>query len=161
LAIVVLFLWIATAVAGFTLLRGGGVAREAARPPLPAAEAPVRIGAAPLAANGLPPPIEFPRVATAPEGDHTLREFSHPALGVTGIGCWMAFTLVHYAPMAWIAFATLVVTLLLGLGWFASSQRSAATSGWNFPKRLVLVHGGLATCSLVLAVVTAVLASRA
>ena len=160
MAIVVLFLWVATVVAGLTLLRGGGAAREAARPPRPPAEA-VRIGALPLTAEGKPPPIVYARVATPPEGDHTLLEFSHPALAITGIACWMAFTFVHYVPMAWIAFVTLVVTLLLGLGWFASSRRSAKSSGWSFPPRLVWLHGVIAASSLTLAGLTALLASRA
>jgi Flp pilus assembly protein TadB len=166
LAIVVLLLWIATASAGLTLLRAGGAARRAraaaaaaARAP---AQAPVRIGAAPLTAQGKPPPIEHPRVAT-PAGDHTLLEFSHPALATVGVACWIMFTYVHYAPMAWIAFGTLVATLLIGLGWLTASRRAARheeNPAWSFPPRLVWLHGSIAAGTLVLTGLTAVLASR-
>jgi hypothetical protein len=167
LAIVVLLLWIATAAAGLTLLGKGSVTKPA---PAPAAEAPVevpveapvRIGAAPLTAAGIPPAIPHARVAT-PAGDHTLLEFSHPALGICGIACWIMFTFVHYRPMAWIAFGFLVVTLLIGLGWETFRRRAAARqepADWSFPPRLVLLHGTIAGCSLLLTVATALLASR-
>lgn len=162
MAIVVLLLWLATAVAGLTLLRAGGAARRAAAAPRAPAEAPVRIGAAPLTAEGKPPPIPHQRVRT-PDGDHTLLEFSHPALAITGIACWMMFTFVHYRPLAWIAFATLVVTLLIGLGWLTSNRHSARRqpgTAWSFPPRLIWVHGLLAACSITLTVLTAVTASR-
>jgi uncharacterized membrane protein SirB2 len=162
LAIVVLLLWFATAAAGLTLLRAGGAARRAAAPS-PPAEAPVRIGAAPLTAEGKAPPIVYARVTPAAT-DHTLLEFSHPALAITGIAFWMMFTLVHYRPMAWIAFVILVVTLLIGLGWLASSHRAARRQekgAWSFPPRLIWLHGAVAACSIALTILTAVTASRA
>jgi hypothetical protein len=157
-------LWLGTATAGLTLLRAGRPPRPAAAPavPAPAAE-PVRIGAAPLTAAGLPPPIPHPRV-TADGGARTLLEFSHPALAVTGIACWMMFTFVHYRPLAWTAFAILAVTLLIGLGWLTSNQRSARrepSQAWSFPSRLAWIHGLVAGSSLVLTVLTAIIASRA
>jgi hypothetical protein len=163
LAIVVLLLWLATAVVGLTLLRAGGTARRAAAAPRSLTEAPVRIGAAPLTAEGKPPPIPHPPLRTS-DGDHTLLEFSHPALAVTGIACWMMFTFVHYRPLAWIAFATLVVTLMIGLGWLTSNRHPARrqpSTAWSFPPRLIWVHGLLAACSITLTVLTAVTASRA
>ena len=165
MAIVVLVLWLATATAGLTLLRSGGTARRAAAPAAQTA-APVRIGAAPLTADGRPPPIPRARVAT-PAGDHTLLEFSHPALAVTGVACWTMFTLVHYPPMAWIAFGTLLATAALGLSWLARSRRagradrSPGRADWSFPSRLVWLHGLAAALSLVLTTLTAILASRA
>ena len=120
-------MWLATATAGLTLLRAGGAARRAAAPQaVPAdslAGALVRTGAVPLTAEGKPPPGPHVKVGTPP-GEHPLLEFSHPALGVTGIACWMMFTFVHYRPLAWIAFAILVVTLLVGLGWLSRTRRS-------------------------------------
>jgi hypothetical protein len=165
LAIVVLLLWFATAAAGLTLLRAGGAARRAApRAPVQAhVPAPVRTGAPPMTADGKPPPTPHTRVAT-PAGDHPLLEFSHPALAITGIACWMMFTLVHYRPLAWIAFAVLVLTMAMGLSWLASSRRSAHrqdSSGWSFPPRLIWLHGLIATCSIALTVLVAVTASRA
>jgi hypothetical protein len=163
LAIVVLLLWIATAAAGINLLRAGGAARAAAAPAAPAeapVEAPVRIGAAPLTAAGIPPAIPHAKVAT-PAGDHTLLEFSHPALGICGIACWLMFTFIHYRPIAWIAVGFLAVTLLLGLGWETLRRRTGrqAPTDWAFPPRLVLLHGGVATCSLLLAVLAALTAA--
>jgi hypothetical protein len=157
----VLFLWFATAAAGLALLRAGGAGR-AAQPAGSSAAAPVRIGAAPLTAQGKPPPIEHPRSATAGE-DHTLLEFSHPALAMTGVACWMLFTFVRYRPLAWISFAVLVVTLLLGLAWLVRSRQAAsrqAAGALRFPPRLVLLHGLVAGGSIVLTVLTAVLATR-
>jgi hypothetical protein len=166
LAIVVLVLWLATASAGLTLLRAGGAARQAAAPQaVPAdslAGALVRTGAVPLTVEGKPPPGPHVRVDTPP-GEHPLLEFSHPALGVTGIACWMMFTFLHYRPLAWIAFAILVVTLLVGLGWLSRTRRSGQrqeSQAWAFPPRLIWVHGLVATCSIVLTVLTAVIASR-
>ena len=163
MAVVVLLLWIATAAAGLTLLGSGSAARRAAAVPDPLAAAPVRIGAAALTAEGKAPPIRHDRVA-AQEGDHTLLEFSHIALAITGIGCWMMFTFVHYRPLAWIAFGVLVATLLMGLGWLTSSQRAARSqraAGWSFPPRLIWLHGLVAACSITLTALTALTASRA
>jgi hypothetical protein len=169
LAIVVLVLWLATAVAGVTLLRAGGAARRAAASAAPArqavaaeAMAGTRLASVPLTPDGRPPPGPHVRVTTA-EGEHPLLEFSHPALAVTGIACWMMFTFVHYRPLAWIAFAILVLTLLVGLGWLIRNRQEAgqASATWSFPPRLIWVHGLVATSSLVLTVLTAILASRA
>jgi hypothetical protein len=170
LAIVVLVLWLATAVAGITLLRAGGAARRAAASVAPArqtvpadAMARTRIAAVPLTPDGRPPAGPHIQVAT-PDGEHPLLEFSHPALAVTGIGCWMMFAFVHYAPLAWIAFAILVVTLLVGLGWLIRNRQDAsrrAPAAWSFPPRLIWTHGLVAGSSLVLTVLTAILASRA
>jgi hypothetical protein len=169
LAIVVLVLWLATAAAGVTLLRAGGAARRAAASAAPArqvlaadAMAGKRLAAVPLTADGRPPSGPHVRVTT-PEGEHPLLEFSHPALAVTGIACWMMFAFVHYPPLAWIAFAILVLTLLVGLGWLIRNRQAAgsrASATWAFPPRLIWVHGLVATSSLVLTVLTAILASR-
>jgi hypothetical protein len=155
-AIAVLALWIATAVAGMTLLRAGGTARRRA---VSAASAPaeptvIRIGAVPLTADGKPPPGPHVRVAT-PAGEHPFLEFCHPALAVTGIACWLMFVLVHYRPFAWIALAILVVTTAVGLTWLAASRRAA----WRFPPRLVVVHGLAVTLAIALTVLTAIVAS--
>jgi hypothetical protein len=170
LAIVVLVLWLATATAGITLLRAGGAARRAAesaaqaRQTVPAeAMVATRSAAVPLTPDGRPPPGPHVRVAT-PDGEHPLLEFSHPALAVTGIACWMMFTFVHYRPLAWIAFAILLLTLLVGLGWLTRNRQAAsrrASAAWSFPPRLIWAHGMIAASSLVLTVLSAILASRA
>ena len=164
MAIVVLVLWVAAAVAGVTLLRAGGAARRRAlaEPAEVAIEVPVRTGAVPLTAQGRPPPGPHVRV-TSPPGEHPLLEFCHPALAVTGIACWLMFVLVHYRPFAWIAFAILIVTMAVGLSWLAANRRAAsrsATPAWQFPPRLVAVHGVAVTLAIALTVLTAITASR-
>jgi Flp pilus assembly protein TadB len=167
-AIFVLVLWIATASAGITLLRAGGAARRrAAQARVIAADAPlaqpvpVRIGAPPMTDEGKPPPVPHARVATPP-GEHPLLEFSHPMLAVTGLAFWAMFTFVHYRPMAWIAVGVILVTICIGLGWLASSrkERRQRKVSWQFPPRLIALHGISATLTIVLAVLSALLASR-
>jgi len=170
LAIVVLVLWLATAVAGITLLRAGGAARRATQSAAPAMQAVpaqalagTRMSAVPMTPEGGPPPSPHVRVAT-PDGEHPLLEFSHPALAVTGIACWMMFTFVHYQPLAWISFSVLVVTLLLGLAWVARNLQAVgrgASAAWPFPPRLALLHGAIGASSLLLSVLTAIVASHA
>jgi hypothetical protein len=160
-AIVVLALWIAAAGAGVTLLRTGGAARRPATSSIPAESPVMRIGALPMTPDGKPPPGPHVRV-TSEAGEHPFLEFCHPALGVTGIACWLMFVLVHYRPFAWIAFAVLVVTIAVGLSWLAASRRSAnsgAEATWRFPPRLVAVHGLVVTLAIVLTVLTAISAS--
>jgi len=163
LAIAALVLWLCTAGAGLTLLRAGGARRResAPRPPAPA-EPLVRIGAVPLTPEGKPPPGPRVRVSTPP-GEHPLLEFSHPALAITGVACWLMFTFVHYRPFAWISFAVLVATLLLGLSWYTRNRQAALReeqAGWTFPPRLIALHGAAAALSITLTVVTALVASR-
>jgi hypothetical protein len=164
-AIVVLVCWLAAAVAGVTLLRAGGAARRQAVPADRAAapiEVPVRVGAVPLTAHGRPPPVPRVRV-TSPPGEHPLLEFCHPALAITGIACWLMFVLVGYKPFAWIAFAILVVTMAIGLGWLAANRQAASRGlrgAWAFPPRLVALHGLVVTLAIALTVLTAITASR-
>jgi hypothetical protein len=164
-AIVVLVVWVAAAVAGVTLLRAGGAARRRAAQAERAAapiDVPVRVGAVPLTADGRPPPGPHVRV-TSPPGEHPLLEFCHPALATTGIACWLMFVLVGYKPFAWIAFAILVVTMAVGLGWLAASRRAASrglSAAWDFPPRLVALHGVAVTLAIALTVLTAITASR-
>jgi hypothetical protein len=166
-AIFVLVLWIATAGAGLTLLRVSGAARrfaaaeaqarqQALKAPVPMTTVPVRIGALPMTEDGKPPPLPHPRVVSAP-GEHPLLEFSHPALAVTGLAFWAMFTFVHYRPMAWIAIGILVVTICIGLSWLARSRHETGT-GRQFPPRLVALHGLAATLTVVLTVVSALVA---
>jgi hypothetical protein len=163
-AIFVLVLWLATAGIGAALLRSGAAARVA--PTSPAASSqlaavPARIGALPMTADGQPPPLPHVRVVARP-GEHPLLEFSHPALAIVGLAFWTAFTFVHYRPAAWIACAVLVATICMGLGWLVRSGRArlAGAPGRRFPAGLAALHGASATLTIVLAVLTAALASR-
>jgi hypothetical protein len=170
LAIAALVLWLATAAAGVTLLRAGTSRRRDAadvRPAAPvlAAEAevmPARMGALPMTPEGKPPRGPHTRVTT-PAGEHPLLEFSHPALAVVGVACWLMFVLVHYRPFAWIAVAVLVVTLTAGLSWLLLNRQAARrqiSAAWSFPPRLIALHGLAAALSIALTVVTALAAAR-
>jgi hypothetical protein len=163
-AIAALVLWLCTAAAGVTLLRAGATRRRepTAQPSTPAAEPLVRVGAVPLTAEGKPPPGPHARVSTPP-GEHPLLEFSHPALATVGVACWLMFTFVHYRPFAWISFAILVATLLVGISWYARNRHAALRKergGWTFPPRLIALHGAAAAVSITLTVVTALVASH-
>ena len=166
MAIFVLVLWLTTVGAGIALLRAGG----AARVPVPAsaegagarlAGVPARIGALPMTAEGKPPPVPHQRVL-APAGEHPLLEFAHPALAIVGLAFWAMFTFVHYRPMAWIAVATLAVTICLGLSWLARSSRArlAGAPGRRFPARAAALHGAAAGLTVVLALLAALVVSR-
>ena len=170
MAIATLVLWFATAAAGVTLLRAGTSRRREAADPRPAAPLravpaevrPARIGAIPLTAEGRPPRGPRARVIT-PAGEHPLLEFSHPALAVVGVACWLMFVLVHYRPFAWIALAVLIVTLTGGLSWLLLNQQAArrrVSGAWAFPPRLIALHGLAAALSIALTVVTALAAGR-
>jgi hypothetical protein len=164
LAIAALVLWLCTAAAGVTLLRAGTARRRELAPQAaaPAVEPLVRIGAVPLTPEGEPPRGPHARVST-PAGEHPLLEFSHPALATVGVACWLMFTFVHYRPFAWISFAILVATLLLGISWYARNRQAALREergGWTFPPRLIALHGTAAALSITLTVVTALAASH-
>jgi hypothetical protein len=163
LAIAALVLWLCTVAAGVTLLRAGTARRRESpvQPVAPAREV-VRIGAVPLTPEGKPPPGPHARVSSPP-GEHPLLEFSHPALATVGVASWLMFTFVHYRPFAWISFAVLVATLLLGLSWYGRNRQAALrkqTAAWTFPPRLIALHGTAAALAITLTVVTALVASH-
>jgi hypothetical protein len=118
--------------------------------------------ALPRTPDGKPPPVPRVTVATPP-GEHPLLEFSHPALALTGLACWLMFVFVHYRPLAWISFGILLVTLSLGLTWLTRNSRDTrrkVSAAWRFPQRLVLAHGMAAAVAITLTVLTALVASR-
>jgi hypothetical protein len=162
LALVVLALWVVTAVAGVSLLSTGNAARRRTSPSVQIASTPARYGAVPLTADGKPPPVPRTRVA-APAGEHPLLEFSHPALALAGLAFWFVFVLIHYWPLAWISFGILVVTLCAGLSWLAANARAARRqekAARPFPPRLIALHGLAAAVAFTLTVLTALSASH-
>jgi hypothetical protein len=141
---------------------GGGTAPAATPAATAHTIAMARSKAVPLTAEGKPPPVPRVRVETPP-GEHPLLEFSHPALAVVGLACWMMFTFVHYHPLAWISFGILVVTISLGLTWLTRNAQAVAQharAAWQFPSKLVLAHGLGAAIAIALTVLTALTASR-
>ena len=97
----------------------------------------------------------------------------HPALGIIGLGCWMAYVATRFATFAWVSFAVLVATIAAGLTWYTvnrhlSAARSAAPvagavargdaassrAGRRYPPRRILLHGSAAGLTLILALIT-------
>ena len=174
--IAALLLWLVTAGAGLYLLLAG-------RPASPAVEAPepATVPASPPAPAGLPqatvdalaagarvPPITHTRV-TAPPGQHPLLEFTHPALAIIGLGTWIAFVVTGFHTFAWIAFGVLLATIAAGLTWYTINTRLAAArsarsgakpaaEGRRHPPRRVLIHGGAAATTFILALITLLIA---
>ena len=162
MAIAALVVWVLTAAAGLVLLLAGSAARRGApRPAAPAPAAPVTV---PAHGPAEPPPIPRVTVHAAP-GEHPLLEFSHPVLGLIGMGVWFIFVGTHHAPLAWVSFGILVAAIAAGLSWLArntlAARRGDRPARAGFPPRLVLLHGFAASATLVLAVLTALAASHA
>jgi hypothetical protein len=184
LAIAALVLWVLTAAAGLVLFITGSAAkrtggelaseREAVPAPAPAvtvppAETPAPRPVAPPripgpgAGHAEPPPIPRVKVHAKP-GEHPLLEFSHPALGLIGMGVWFVYVGTRHAPLAWAAFGILVAAIAAGLSWLArnwlATRHGGRPAGAGFPPRLILLHGLTATATFALAVLTALAASH-
>jgi hypothetical protein len=205
LDIAAMLLWIFTAGAGVYLLAAG---RPAAAPQDAGAEAeaeavapatvppsPPQYGIPPaavqaLAAGARVPPITHTRVTTPP-GQHPLLEFMHPALGIVGLGCWIAYVTTKFAAFAWVSFGVLLVAIAAGLTWYTANRRHAAArarssattrpvfsasadgevdatgrsetsrpAARRYPSRRVLIHGGGAGTTLILAILTLLISVR-
>ena len=145
-----MLLWIVTVGAGLYLLVAGRPGRPAGSPvaadaavtePAEAeAMTPVTVPASRPAQAGIPqaaaealaagarvPPITHTRIATQP-GQHPLLEFMHPALGIIGLGCWIAYVATKFGTFAWVSFGILLATIAAGLTWYTVNRRHAARS---------------------------------
>jgi hypothetical protein len=112
-----------------------------------------------------PPSLTAAKSAPMVPGLRPLLEFAHPAFAVIGLGFWLGFTLVHQRVLGWIAFGLVTATVCLGLTWFAASARAArrrdqGESAPSFGIRFVVLHGGAAAVTFVLAAVTALVLGR-
>ena len=116
-----------------------------------------------MAGRAEPPPIPRVKVHATP-GEHPLLEFSHPLLGLVGLGVWFIFVGTHHAPLAWVAFGILVAAITAGLSWLArnalAARRGERPARAGFPPRLVLLHGLAASATFVVAVLAALTASH-
>jgi hypothetical protein len=195
--IAALLLWFVTAGAGLYLLMAGRPSSTAARAGQEPAEDPARATVPPssppqlglpqstvdaLAAGATVPPITHTRVKPPP-GQHPLLEFIHPALGIIGLGCWIAYVATQFTTFAWVAFAVLIATISAGVTWFTVNARAAAaraasssadlgsgaaagsggrhaTEGRNPVTRRLIIHGTAALTTFVLALITLLLAIR-
>ena len=185
MAIAALVLWVLTAAAGLVLFVTGSAARRAGGEqapgpqavPAPASAVTVPPAETPAARPVLPPrapgpgarraePPPIPRVKVhAKPGEHPLLEFSHPALGLIGMGLWFVYVGTrHAAPLAWASFGILVAAIAAGLSWLArnwlATRDGGQRAGGGFPPRLILLHGLTATATFALAVLTALAASH-
>lgn len=110
-----------------------------------------------------PPPIPRVKVHATP-GEHPLLEFSHPLLGLIGLGVWFIFVGTHHAPLAWVSFGILAAAIAAGLSWLArnalAARRGERPARAGFPPRLVLLHGLAASATFVVAALTALTASH-
>jgi hypothetical protein len=148
LDIAAMLLWMITAGAGLYLLVAGRPGRLAGPPAADgaavteAAEAeamtPVTVPASRPAQAGIPqaaaealaagarvPPITHTRIATQP-GQHPLLEFMHPALGIVGLGIWIAYVATKFGTFAWVSFGILLATIAAGLTWYTVNRRHTA-----------------------------------
>jgi len=111
------------------------------------------------------PHITHTRVTAGP-GDHPLLEFAHPALGIVGLGSWLAFTFIHYHGFGWFAFGVLCAGIGAGLAWLTSNARAArqrrldaggqdtGSSRLSLPRHVIVLHGAAAATTLALAAIT-------
>lgn len=188
LAIAALVVWVLTATAGLVLLMAGSAAKRAAAQQAPGQQAPGQQAApAPASVVTVPPaaaparpvapprapgqgagpaePPPIPRVKVhAKPGDHPLLEFSHPTLGLIGLGLWFVYVGTRHTPLAWASFGILVAAIVAGLSWLArnrlAARRGDRTARGGFPPRLVLLHGLAATATFALAVLSALAVSH-
>jgi hypothetical protein len=116
-----------------------------------------------------PASLTAARQAPMVPGLRSLLEFAHPALAITGLAFWLGFTLVHDRALGWIAFGLVTATICLGLTWFAANTRAARRDrdgrdrdepAPSFGIRLVVLHGGGAAVTFVLAALTALVLSH-
>ena len=112
-----------------------------------------------------PPSLKAAKKAPVVPELRSLLEFAHPASGLIGFGFWLGYTFVHYRALGWIAFGLVTVTVCLGLTWFtantrAARHRPAGEPGPSFSTRLVVLHGGAATVTFVLAFLSALVLGR-
>jgi hypothetical protein len=109
-----------------------------------------------------PPSLVAARQAPIVPSTRSLVEFAHPAGGITGLGFWLGFTLIHNRALGWIGFGLAATTACVGLAWFAANTRAArhADPGRRTPSfagRLVALHGSAAALTLALAALTALI----
>jgi hypothetical protein len=181
MAIVVLVLWLFTAGAGFYLLVTSnlGRARPAAttQPAEPAAAPAGQAAVAPAPSKSElrraarerfdPPSLTAAKSAPAVPEPRSLLEFAHPASAIVGLGFWLGFTLIHDRALGWIGFGLVTATVGLGLTWFTANTRAAGRKGSpgkepapSFRPRMVIVHGGAAAVTFVLAALAALVLAR-
>ncbi|MGI5486918.1 hypothetical protein [Microtetraspora malaysiensis] len=88
---------------------------------------------------------------------------AHPALGVAGLGLWIAFLRTGDSSYAWAAFAVLTTVALLGFTLFTrwlGGGRHARGAQRRFPVVAVALHGIVGVATFVLVLLAASTADR-
>ena len=124
-----------------------------------------------------PPSLTAAKNAPIVPGLRSLLEFAHPGSAIIGLGFWLGYTFVHPRALGWIAFGLVTVTVCLGLTWFTVNTRAvkrldvarrqdaaqlqdAEKPGPSFSTRLIVLHGGAAAVTFVLAALTVLVLRR-
>ena len=96
------------------------------------------------------------------EGIRARRLLPHLALAVVGLGFWVGYVANDTRTLAWIAVGILVAVALLGISMLVISLRGRTTilrtdtpAEGMFPFPLVVLHGALATSTLLLSTLAA------
>ncbi|MBW8482394.1 hypothetical protein [Actinomadura parmotrematis] len=89
----------------------------------------------------------------------------HPSAAVVGLAVWIGYLWSGAAALAWTAFGALLVTIVQGVLLFTRwlvgrGGRHARGIEQPFPAVAVIAHGVVAATTLVLVLVTAILATR-
>ncbi|MFI6292215.1 hypothetical protein ACIBEJ_11570 [Nonomuraea sp. NPDC050790] len=87
--------------------------------------------------------------------------FSHPALAISALACWVAFLLTGSRVLAWAAFGVLAGAALLGFTMFTrwlGAGRHAKGAERRLPVLAVLLHGVAGVTTFVLVLLTAAVA---
>jgi hypothetical protein len=152
----------ATASASAAAPASAAAAARAASPPASAATPSPREARRAARERWDPPSLVAARQAPILPSTRSLVEFAHPAGGITGLGFWLGFTLIHNRALGWIGFGLAAATACVGLAWFAANARAArhADPGRRAPSfagRLVALHGSAAALTLALAALTALI----
>lgn len=161
MAIAALVLWLCTVAAGSYLLATGIRARQATPPRSQQQPEPEPIAAVtkPVRPRDRFDPPSLTRAKSEPlPGLRALAEFTHPALAVVGLGCWLGYVLTRDRVFAAIGFGVLLGAIAAGLTWFGANSRARHTPGapgaqgesLSFPPRLLILHGAGAALTLLL-----------
>ncbi|WP_431902622.1 hypothetical protein [Nonomuraea sp. bgisy101] len=84
--------------------------------------------------------------------------FSHPVLAVSALACWVGHLVTGQRLLAWLAFAVLAVSALLGFTMFTrwlGAGRHAKGAEQRFPLLAVLAHGVVGVTTFVLVLLAA------
>ncbi|HEV2376502.1 MAG TPA: hypothetical protein VGS19_30555 [Streptosporangiaceae bacterium] len=96
-------------------------------------------------------------------------EFTHPMLGLLGLGCWFVFVATKTSGLAWTSIGILVAALVAGTAWLVTNALGARQQGgWtglpraaghaaterSVPVGTIVLHGLAALATIALATLT-------